>query len=80
LIVGEVVTDEAVMEVMVPLGNTAALAETAEIPPIANAAAATSATRLKLVFEDIVFLSRKVEFGTFPISARPEEFLPLITR
>jgi hypothetical protein len=47
---------------------TAALAETAENPPIANAAAATSAMRLIDVFVDIIFLSI-VEFGTIPISA-----------
>jgi hypothetical protein len=69
-----------VVKTPVGLVRAAANADTAENPPIVNAATATSATRLKLVFVDIVFLSRKVEFGTFPISARPEEFLPLITR
>jgi hypothetical protein len=39
--------------------KVAAFAATAVIPPIANAAAATSATRLKAVFVDIIFLSRK---------------------
>jgi hypothetical protein len=47
----------------------AALAETAEIPPIANAAAATSATRLKAVFVDIIFLSDKVDWEHFSRSA-----------
>jgi len=42
-----------------------AFAETAERPPRVNAAAATSATRLKLVFVDIIFLSEKVEPETF---------------
>jgi hypothetical protein len=46
-----------------------ALAETAEIPPIANAAAATSATRLKAVFVDIIFLSDKVDWEHFSRSA-----------
>ncbi|PZN74853.1 MAG: hypothetical protein DM484_20195, partial [Candidatus Methylumidiphilus alinenensis] len=42
--------------------DATAFAETAEIPPIANAAAATSATRLKAVFVDIIFLSEKVDW------------------
>ena len=47
-----------------------ALADTAEIPPIANAAAATSATRLKAVF--IIFLSEKVDWEHFSLSAWPK--------
>jgi hypothetical protein len=47
----------------------AALADTAEIPPIAKAAAATSATRLKAVFVDIIFLSEKVDWEHFSRSA-----------
>jgi hypothetical protein len=45
--------------------------ETAENPPIANAAAATSAMRLKLVFVDIIFLSRKVAEKNFFTAAWP---------
>jgi hypothetical protein len=51
---------------------TTAFAGTAENPAIANADAATSAMRLKLVFVDIIFLSRKVDSGNFPLSAWPE--------
>jgi hypothetical protein len=40
-----------------------------EKPPSAKADAATSAMRLKLVFVDIIFLSRKVDLGNFPSSA-----------
>ena len=47
----------------------AALADTAVIPPIAKAAAATSATRLKAVFVDIIFLSEKVDWEHFSLSA-----------
>jgi hypothetical protein len=49
-----------------------AFAGTAENPAIANADAATSAMRLKLVFVDIIFLSRKVDSGNFPSSAWSE--------
>jgi hypothetical protein len=51
---------------------TDAFAEgTAENPAIANADAATSAMRLKLVFVDIIFLSRKVAIKNFFITAWP---------
>jgi hypothetical protein len=62
--------------VIVPDENSgapgAAFAGTAENPAIANADAATSAMRLKLVFVDIIFLSRKVDSGNFPLSAWSE--------
>ena len=48
--------------------EAAALADTAENPPIANAAAATSAMRLIDVFVDIDFLSIVAD-GTFPSAA-----------
>jgi hypothetical protein len=45
--------------------TASAFAGTAENPAIANADAATSAMRLKLVFVDIIFLSRKVAIKNF---------------
>jgi hypothetical protein len=52
-----------------------ALAATEVNPPIANARAAIALTRLKLVFVDIVFLSRKVEKENFSLSAWPKTAL-----
>jgi hypothetical protein len=50
----------------------AAFEGTAENPAIANADAATSAMRLKLVFVDIIFLSRKVAEKNFFPAAWPK--------
>jgi hypothetical protein len=47
-------------------------AEMTEKPPSAKADAATSAMRLKLVFVDIVFLSRKVAGKNFSPAAWPK--------
>jgi hypothetical protein len=55
-----------------PAVVSAAFAGTAENPAIANADAATSAMRLKLVFVDIIFLSRKVAIKNFLIAAWPK--------
>jgi hypothetical protein len=52
--------------------SPAAFAGTAENPAIANADAATSAMRLKLVFVDIIFLSRKVAEKNFFPAAWPK--------
>jgi hypothetical protein len=65
------------VRVVVPEVNTtveavAAFAGTAENPAIANADAATSAMRLKLVFVDIFFLSRKVAEKNFSPAAWPK--------
>jgi hypothetical protein len=49
-----------------------ACAGTAENPAMANADAATSAMRLKLVFVDIIFLSRKVAEKNFFPAAWPK--------
>ena len=49
--------------------TTVACDATAVTPPNDTAAATTSATRLNVVFVDIVFLSRTVEIRNFPISA-----------
>jgi hypothetical protein len=51
---------------------TAACAETAENPPRVSARAATAAMRLKLVFVDIIFLSRKVAIKNFFTAAWPK--------
>jgi len=63
------VETEDVIVVVVPKYTSpnvlAAFAGTAENPAIANADAATSAMRLKLVFVDIIFLSRKVAIKNF---------------
>jgi len=66
-----------VIEAAVAVVAAAACEGTAENPAIANADAATSAMRLKLVFVDIifVFLSRKVDLGHFPSSAWPPNAL-----
>ena len=63
-----VVVFETTTYVAVP---AVAFAGTAENPAIANADAATSAMRLKLVFVDIIFLSRKVAIKNFFITAWP---------
>jgi hypothetical protein len=62
-------TDEDAAEIERASEYDVALADTAEIPPIAKAAAATSATRLKAVFVDIIFLSKKVDWEHFSLSA-----------
>ena len=63
---GDDVTVLRVMRFISPATEFAAFAgDTAENPPIAKAAAATSAMRLKLVFVDIIFLSRKVAIKNF---------------
>ena len=55
---------------------SAALAAVMDVnPPTANARAAIALTRLKLVFVDIVFLSRKVEKENFSLSAWPKTAL-----
>jgi hypothetical protein len=60
------------IELTVAAAFVAAFAGTAENPAIANADAATSAMRLKLVFVDIIFLSRKVAIKNFFTAAWSE--------